>query len=284
MGVKAWAFAIGVFMFSQSGFSETGVSASSVEAGVADMTFQPKITGMFYTATQYAPTTGDIDAWNLARVGYQFSENFHLSYNQIFLNDYRTKISEGFNLRLDDAYLRLKWKEIFKLESSDLSFGLEQRFYIPSSQASRDKTMVTGFRNRLLTKVKVSETFSLGLEESPTIFWYSEAANSKGPNEAFRNYLVLTPTLTGMKGKLNCYLPVYVQNSLYRQSFGAPNNRGPWKNQIFLWPEVTYTVNDNLELGLTALTGSLVSDDFSELTLADAFKDVSTAFEVTLSL
>lgn len=246
--------------------------------------FQQKITGMYYTATQYAPVNGDLDAWNLARLGYQFTENFNLSYNQILLNDYKTQKNEGFNFRLDDAYLRLKWNEAFKIKAPDLKVGLEQRYYIPTSSSSSQKTMVTGLRNRLLTTVKVTNAFSLGLEESPIVFWYRDAASASGPNELLRNYVVVTPTLTGMKGKLNFYFPIYYQTSLYRKSFGGINNRGADKHQVFLWPEITYALNDNLELGVAAVTGNLISDDFARIELASAFKDVSTALEVTLSL
>lgn len=246
--------------------------------------FQPKITGMFYTATQYAPTSGDLDAWNLARLGVQFTQNFNLSYNQILLNDYRTRLNSGFNFRLDDAYVRAKWNEILSLSSPDLKFGLEQRYYIPTSTTSSEKTMVGGLRNRLLTQIKVNDTFSLGLEESPVVYWYRDVRTGKGINEIFRNYFVVTPTLTAMKGKLNFFFPLYVQNSLHRESFGGAGNRGPWKHQVFLWPEVTYSVNDTLELGLTAVTGNLFSDDLVQTTFSSAFKDVLTALEVTLSI
>lgn len=270
----------------------SAVSASLANAEVVGTPAAPpaapvQLFGMYYTAAQYQPVSGDIDAWNLARLGVRLSKNFNISYNQIMLNDYRTRANAGFNFRVDDGFIRTKWNRI--AGNDELSLGLEQHYMIPVSETSRRKTMFTSFRNRLLLDYKPTSTFNITFEESPILFLHRDNGTTSlsgvgAANELFRNWFVVTPTFSLLDEKLKVYLPLWVQNSRFR-TFDADTSRsGAWKHSIFLWPEIVYTFNSNFELGIMTMTGSLVASDFSGLTLDSAFRNLVTAVEVILYL
>ena len=234
------------------------------------------VSGMLYSATQFAPSTGDIDGWNQARLAYKATERVSVSLNQVFLTDYRTRRG-GLGARLDDAFFMSRTSDVFAVPALGLKGMLENRLILPVSETSRARELNFGTWNRLFATFKFSKNLGLTFEESFQLHWHRRdgglVSGRQAANELFRNFLAATPTVSF--GALSAHFPVYLQNSRFRAYSGDPKG-GTWVTKVFLWPSVSYTLTPNVTLGANCLTGNLLADG--------AFRDLLTAAEVTFSL
>ncbi len=262
----------------------TVVVDSSSFAAESNTSVPRRVFASLFTSFQFRSLSGSAEAWNQLRLGYRFTNNFSLGYNQGLLYDLRRTGIEGSNLRWDDGLIRVRWEEAFRVGRVPVT--LDQNYFLPTSRISRLQKTIGGFRNRFTAHFNVSRTFGFEIEESPTLFWHQANGAVIGgepwANEAFRNAIILTPTFR--RGRFAFYMAVYFQTSRYRDYPLDRWNGGAWRHRVFLWPELTYRLSDHVELGVAVQTDSLVANDFSSLTVERAFKNVTSSLELNLTL
>lgn len=211
---------------------------------------------------------------NAFELGYQFAPGRILTAVQYFetnLSNPSPNIS-GANVTVYDTYLRARFNKLWEDKDLGLSFSYQNRTYLPVSQASRDKGMIATFRNYLTLSKTISDSVTFTFSELPIFGVYDRpgVVNAKGEltaNMAFENRLYFITDISLVKD-LRLSLPLFLYQTRARSMAGAVNDAA-WTFTAVVWPELTYTVADNMSLGLSYYSSNLIAKDFSQTTISD---------------
>ena len=222
----------------------------------------PHFTGVLELRPSF--TTNEYHTENLVELGYRFNPNLKLAFQQQFNTNIQdhAKPGQGVNPQLMAGFLRLTMSNLWK--SGDWSLAYEPRLYIPENQSDFDSKRYLSMRNYVMLSKQVSSTYTITFMEIPIFHWYGARGTGDGAssparaNSYFENRFYIMNDLTF--GKLTVSLPILWNMPRMLEYGGSPSFV---KHNVWIWPEVAYAVDPNVQLGAALYTNSLVASDFS---------------------
>lgn len=214
---------------------------------------------------------------NSIQGGYQFTPDVSVFYRQEFsTNLYNPRIpqTDGMNLAATDGSLRTVVNNIWKQD--DLAFSFEQRLYLPTMEAKRNAGMLASTRNYMRLRYRLNSLVNVVLDESPGFHIYDRAGsvNALGKaaaNPGFENRTYLTAEIS-FTPNLRLNFPLKLSSARYRAFAANAKNNDAWAHSLYLNPELYYTVNSNVRVGMAYCGANMIQPDFSGFTLDKAFE------------
>ncbi len=264
-----------------------GVSSNQAFSGVSS---DFKVLGNFEVRPSYKSNLGEFHSEDSALLGYQFNKNNNVVYKQEFnTNLYDPKLSQassGLNAYLVDGYLRERLNNIVSMGNFSLSY--EGRQYLPTWSVRREAGMITALRNYAKVKYQATPQFAVIAEEIPVIHFYNQAGSltSKGPaaNPVFENRATLGLEYL-VSDKLKLSLPVFISDVRTRSYRSDASNNAKWIHKVWINPELFYSVNANLTLGMGYYSENLIkNNNFSETAISTGFEQGTTQLILSTNL
>ncbi len=232
-----------------------------------------KVVGVVDLRPSAHMATGQKTTENTFELGYQFAPSRTVSvvqYLETNVHNPDSAADKGLNLTVYDAFLRTRLGKLVNLgDGADL--GYQSRVYLPTTSASRDKGLIATFRNYISLNKKFNDLVSVSLHELPIFGAYSKAGVGASANMIYENRVYLITALQ-ITEKLSFELPIMLHNTRY-QTFEGAKNSATWAANLWIYPELTYQLTDNVSVGAAMYTSNLVAPDLSGFTLSDGFKD-----------
>lgn len=264
-----------------------GVIATYAGSAVGADAPAGRVTGLLDFRPSYTSKTGELHTENTAAIGYQFNADRAIGYTQyVNSNLYNPQASEeesGLQAKLDVGFVNGKFKNLWQSEAKDLAFSYEARLYTPTSQSAQDAGMITTNRNYLTLKKTFNETFSLSVVELPIFHLYSRSGANGKANPFFENrvYLIADINLTS---KLSLSLPLMFHQTRYANFQDGAKNNNSWGYFVYVWPEVTYAIDDTYSVGVSYYSDNLLTSDLAKFTLGDGLEQGVYQLVFTASL
>lgn len=265
-------------IFSATTFAEDASNSAAVNATA----------GTSATAVPAAPSAAKVVAgidirpsWDPAlnvfrtedavEMGYQFKPGRSITYIQTATTNIHTPNEAlGVNPLLDVGYLRTGLSKLLTDDSTGLSFGYQNRIYIPTAGYMRDAGQITMIRNYFNISKKVNDSVTVTLTEMPVFHFNSRAGTALTgagtANASFQNRIYLTTDIQ-ITDNLSFSLPVmFHQTKFANFQLGAKNNNS-WNYLVWTYPEITYSLGGGTSVGLAYYSANLVKADLSDLDL-----------------
>jgi hypothetical protein len=249
-------------------------TAPSTTTAVKGSTIEGKIlAGVDLRPTAYPNSTLDNSyrTENNVIAGYQFTSDSWIFYRQDFSTNLSNASKEGgLALRAEDGSVRGGVNNIWN--SGNWSLNYEGRAYVPTSSLSADSGMISYIRNYGYLNYAVNDTLKVYIAESPTVHLYSQDVNATGtasnPNVENRTYVGAT---WKPLSNLAVYFPVKMSNKHYRVTALNLANAN-WGHSVYMNPEVFYSIDSNIKVGLGLETASFVDAAFGSFSASKAFE------------
>jgi hypothetical protein len=212
--------------------------------------------------------------------------------------------------------IRAPWDNIWQDADNGLSFGWEPRVYFPTDKSLRDFGYIGSVRNYLkLRKTLIQDTLSITLMDAPIVHVYNRAGGSvtspaasfettsdpltlTQANPFFENRIYLVGDLSLLDNRLSISVPVFYHvgfNRDYSPAGAGPNTRnsttfspyisGKTFHKIYAWPEVTYAIHPNVNIGVAWQTNNFLTNwDFTQFSAANAVENSAIQFVLRASL
>lgn len=247
------------------------------------------ILGLLEVRPSYKSLVGEFHSEDSAVLGYQFNKDCSVVYKQEFnTNLYDPSLPQsksGLNAYLFEGYLKAKANNVY--QAGNLYLSYEARQYFPTWSLKRDAGMLTALRNYAKVKYQLTSAVALTAEEVPVIHFYKQAGaiGAKGPaaNPFFENRAsVGFDYAFSDKVKLN--LPLLVSSVRTRAYDKLAANNDSWNHKIWVNPEIFYSVNSNVVVGMGYYSDSLVKSNFSDTAIGDGFNQGTTQFIFSTNL
>jgi len=254
-----------------------GLWSASDNTGVSS-----KILGAFEIRPSYKSMMGEFHSEDSAALGYQFSRNLSATYKQEFnTNVYDpqlTEIQSGLNAYLVDGYFKEKVNSI--VSNGNFSFSYEGRQYLPTWANKRNAGMITAIRNYAKFKYQPNPSLALTIEEIPVLHVYANAGSitKKGPvaNPLFENRSSVGLEYA-FSDNLKLIVPVLLSDVKTRAYSSEAVNNSRWVHKLWINPEVYYTLNPNVTVGMGYYSENLLKNgDFAETALGLGFEQGTT--------
>lgn len=202
--------------------------------------------------------------------GYTFSPNAFAGYVQEFRTNLftttQTPLGDGTGFRLWDGYFKGDFQDLWVSRGKNFAFGYEPRLYLPTMSDERLNGFVAGTRQYLKLSYRPSPDYEFNLWEVPVAYayLYNGYEGPEGPlaNKTVENRLELQYRGWFFNRKLVVKVPLILQNIRYRE-FGDAKNSDRWCHQLWVYPEVIYSVSPTTGVGFSYYSENLVRDDFA---------------------
>lgn len=258
-------------------------AATTLTAPVAAPASAGSLIGILDLRPSVQAADGGLYSENTLEVGYKFDKTVAVSFAQFFNTNLLDKSpgTTGINLTLPGAFIRTRLSKLYT--NGDFNFGMQNRIYLPYTQAERNNGKVASIRQYLTFSQKLSNVFTVTAMEIPILHVYTRAGTGSAAMPIFENrvYLITDINITD---KLSLSLPVMFHVTKYRNFVaGAKNNSA---TTYFMWinPELGYAINDNLSVGVGYYSDNLVKSDLSGMDVSAGLKaGIAQAF-VTMNL
>lgn len=243
---------------------------------------ETKLLGSAEIRPSYKSQMGEFHSEDSVFLGYQFNRDNSVVYKQEFnTNIYDPKLASaqsGLNGYLVDGYLKEKVNNIYS--SGNLSLGYEGRQYLPTWTAKRDAGMITALRNYAKLKYQASSNLALTFEEVPVVHVYQQAGSmtSKGPvaNPIFENRASVGFEYS-FSDKLKLIAPVLLSDVRTRSYSVNAANDSKWLHKVWVNPEVYYSVNSNVVVGMGYYSENLIkNNNFMDSAVGAGFEQGTT--------
>jgi hypothetical protein len=247
------------------------------------------ILGSLEVRPSYKSIVGEFHSEDSAVLGYQFNKNNSLVYKQEFnTNLYDPSLPEsksGINAYLFEGYLKAKANNVY--QNGDLSLSYEGRQYFPTWSVKRDAGMLTALRNYAKVKYQLTSAVALTAEEVPVIHLYNQAGSmgAKGPNANpfFENRASIGLDYA-FSDKLKLSIPLLVSSVRTRAYDNLAANNDKWGHKVWVNPEIYYSVNSNVVVGMGYYSDNLVRSNFSDTAIGDGLNQGTTQFIFSTNL
>jgi hypothetical protein len=259
----------------------TGTTSSVV---AAPTTNEAGITGSVEVApTAYIGTNDGLKTnygvENTIEAGYKFNKDLtllgHTEINNNLDNRGRTA-----NVWFGDTIIRMPWNNIWNNQEIGLSFSWEPRVYLPTADDQFGKGYIGAVRNYLkLKKSIVANVFDLTLMDIPVVYGYDNDGVGGKPNSAFENRVYLVADFSMFNNKVAFSLPFLYYYGFNRTIAGLPTTgtaNGGQYHIFYIWPELTYSVTANFDIGVRYQTGDFLTDNYAT---SSAKLDIGKGFE-----
>ncbi len=229
--------------------------------------------------------TNDIYMENSFEAGYQFSPGRTLSYAHYFENTLINVDPEktGFSVVNNEGFIRTRVNNLWENKGLGLSFNYQNRAYLPVSRTLGERGMVVTLRNYLTLVKKLGDSVKLSLSEMPIIPINSKAGHAGAANPAFQNRIYLIGDIS-VTDKLSVSLPVFFWFTKYRDFAPEAANNDATTFTLMIYPEVSYSLTDNVSVGIAYYSDNMVQSDLSGLNLGEGLKAGVTQLVLAASL
>jgi hypothetical protein len=248
-----------------------------------------KVIGVVELRPSWRSRDGEFHSENSLELGYRFAAQFQFGYRQHFhtnLYNPNQRGSEGLGLESEDGFFRGKLEDIWRATDS-LSLSYEGRVYLPTQAKKREAGLVSSLRNYFRFRQRLSDTVSMSLELVPILHAYSKAGTTttKGSaaNPFFEHRTYLSAYIRFTK-RLNLYFPLIIHNTRFSEFHPEANFHNSWGHKVKIWPELTYAVTSNTNLGLAYYSDNLIASDFSATDIRNGLEKGITQVIVRTSL
>lgn len=204
-------------------------------------------------------------------MGYQFKPGRSITYIQTATTNIHTpNESLGMNLLLDVGYLRTGLARLLSDDSTGLSFGYQNRIYVPTAGYMRDAGQFTMIRNYFNLSKRVNDSVTVTLTEMPVFHFNSRAgtalSGAGSANASFQNRIYLTTDIQ-ITDNLSFSLPVMFHQTKFANFQLGANKNNIWNYLVWTYPEITYYLGGGTSVGLAQYSANLVKADLSDLDL-----------------
>jgi len=233
--------------------------------------------GFFELRPTYTGLSGEFHTENTAQLGYKFSPDTTVSYIQYFntrLYDPASSVSRG-AVYLSDGWLYGQVNNILADQDKVNTFGMRELYIPPTDSAKRDLGFIGTFRTYFKYNHKFSNLYNLDVWNVPMAHIYSRAGTTvPGTNQAnpvFENEVILQHNFN-ITEKLQFVFPIIWEYARYASYRADAQNSGRWVSTFWIWPEITYNVTPDTQVGLAYETDNLLQDDLSGASWDNGFK------------
>jgi len=258
--------------------------------GLMPSSSDSKIIGSLEIRPSYRSNLGEFHSEDSLFLGYQFNKTNNLVYKQEFnTNLYDPKLAattSGLNGYLFDGYFRGRSNNLYKADSFSMSY--EARGYLPTWSVKRSAGLITAVRNYAKLKYQASPGVAFTCDVVPVVHLYQQAGSLtlKGPvaNPIFESRESLGFEYQ-VSDNLKVLVPILISSSRYRAYDSRAINNNQWGHKLWVNPEVFYSVNSNLNLGLGYYTDNLIkNNNFTDTIFSEGFKFGTTQLILATSL
>lgn len=265
--LSATTFAEDAANIAAVGATTAGTSATAVSATPS----ASKIVAGIDIRPSWDPALDVFRTEDAIEMGYQFKPGRSITYIQTATTNIHTpNESLGVNPMLDVGYLRTGLSRLLNDDSTGLSFGYQNRIYVPTAGYMRDAGQITMIRNYFNISKRVNDSVTVTLTEMPVFHFNSRAGTALtgagSANASFQNRIYLTTDIQ-ITDNLSFSLPVmFHQTKFANFQLGAKNNN-IWNYLVWTYPEITYSLGGGTSVGLAYYSANLVKSDLSDLDL-----------------
>lgn len=276
------SYMICCFIFFFSMFRGGLAGAVSVNTKVSESIEDSRVLGAVEVRPSYKSRLGEFHSEDSGVLGYQFTRDTSAVYKQEFntnvYDPHLTESQSGLNAYLVDGYFKEKVSHLLSFGGFSLSY--EGRQYLPTWLIRREAGMVTAIRNYLKLKLQATSRLALTFEEVPVVHIYTQAGSitRKGPlaNPVFENRSSVGLEYA-FSDVLKLMVPVMLSEVRNRDYDAAAINNGKWSHKLWVNPEVYYTMNPNVTLGVGYYSDNLLKNgDFAETVLGEGLEQGTT--------
>lgn len=236
-----------------------------------------KLVGMIDMRPSWTMNLGEFHNEGVVEVGWQFNPNLILSswveFTTNILNNRAPLEEQGLNPTLGATIVRTRVNHLYDNAAKDFWISYENRTYLPTATASRDRGMIAVSRNYLKLNKKVSNSVTLMLYDILIPQIYARAGSGKSANPAFENrvYAMVSWDITS---RLNFLVPIMFHQTKYRDFAAGAANNDAWTFTLWTYPELDWALTDNFTIGLSYYSDNLIKSDLSGFDFAGLGKGV----------
>jgi len=272
----SFALALTLFLSPPANAENDTLEVGTLETTTGPTDAEQKLIGVLELRPSWETANGKNFGDNSAELGYQFRKNIGVTYKQEFTNNiYDPTTSPGFDLRASDGYFVGYLDDVWT--SGSWAFSYEPRVYLPTLREKREAGFQTAIFNQLKFGNHLSEAAYIELSAAPIVHAYSQAGfeGEDGPEASpiFENQWQLLTEVTFFDGKLLLSVPIKLDQKRHGDfAAGAKFNDG-WSHKLWMHPELTYQVLDNIAIGTAFMSENFIRDDFSAFRIGEGFSE-----------
>lgn len=220
------------------------------------------LTGIFEVRPTLATRKGNFSTENFYEVSWWLKPDKRLSFGESFFTAPGPNKSHA--VSMGDGFLRYQARDVKKNEVTGMTVSLDVRANLPLSQVSRDAGMLTALRSTVLIMMPITETVRFEFRNTPILYFFKAAGHesSSGPvaHPVAENRTSLGPVIN-LSQSVVLMAPLNFSLMKYRYYRPGASHEGELQPDLSFSPEVDWTVNPNLYLGLAFRTESLMMRD-----------------------
>lgn len=263
----------------------TGPTGTTVEstAGLAGSA----VYGRLELRPTWGTASGIFNAQNNAEIGYRFTADTKILFNQSFNFDLRNPNSSGMNFTVPDARIEADFNNLWTDRRGGWAFDYQPRLHVPTDAGKRDVGLITEFRHQLQLTKTFSEPFQMTAALIPAFHAYSQAGGLAGgklaANPIFENRLEVTAKwMFARNWKLE--MPLKFWQTRYREFAANALHNDMWAFAVTMKPEIQWAIDPHVTLGVAFETGNFFSENLQKATFGDAFKNAQAQIALIATL
>lgn len=222
---------------------------------------------------------------NTVSLGYKFSPDTLLSYNQDF--SIAPTATSDMAFLLKNGVLRLSNGNLWSSKDKLTAFSDDFEIYFPLEEAKRDAGMILILRNDFQFLRKISNSVSITFSDAPVLHLYSDDGFFDGEkfitNPIFENQFIL-----GFEVKISqsatFSFPLMYFTTLNRDYDDRAELNGSWEYYLGVGPNIALKLSDNVKMGIGYDSSNFIADTDYGPTLGDGFNSGSFWFSLKISI
>ena len=260
--------------FAEDASNNTAVNAATAGTSATAVPATPsgaKIVAGIDVRPSWDPTLNVFRTEDAVEMGYQFKAGRSITYIQTATTNIHTPNEAlGANPLLDVGYLRTGLSNLLSDSSTGLSFGYQNRIYIPTAGYMRDAGQISMVRNYFNMSKRFNNSVVVTLTEMPVFHFNSRAGTALTgagtANSSFQNRIYLTTDIQ-ITDNLSVSFPVMFHQTKYANFQADAMRNNSWDYLVWTYPEITYSLGGGTSVGFAYYSANLVKPDLSDLDL-----------------
>ncbi|NBV50034.1 hypothetical protein EBR78_02300 [bacterium] len=220
------------------------------------------LTGIFEVRPTLATRKGSLGTENFYEISWWLKPDKRLSFGENFFTAPAPNKSQS--VSMGDGFLRYQARDVKKNEVTGMTVSVDVRANLPLSQASRDAGMITALRSTVLIAMPITTSVRFEFRNTPILYFFKAAGHesSAGPvaHPVVENRTSLGPVIN-LSQSVVLMAPLNFSLMKYRKYRPGASHEGELQPDLSFSPEVDWTINPNLYLGLAFRTESLMMRD-----------------------
>jgi hypothetical protein len=230
--------------------------------------------------------TGELHTENTVELALQLTQNTKVSYVQYFnTNLYspleRKSIFRKLGFAWRDAYARVKFGNLWQSADKKTSFGIQERFYIPTAEAGDSypsriaQGMITNIRSYFSFVHKPNDFVELSLDLVPTVFISKKSGYFTGTKEVANpiyEHLINQETDLKITKKLILLLPLSFRATKYKDYLDNASLSDRWGYNLSALPELDWEFVPKQNIGIAFVTDNFLKADGTGANWGSAWK------------